>query len=81
MNKLDAMQKLANTYSYLLTVEGKGEGTALLESKFHEVRRSIQNILEVTDYVDYVDYLMLDEAVDVPEEVWEGLNGRMPRFL
>ena len=70
LNKLDALNKLANAYHYVHTQRGADcYAAAIFEDAFHKVRRSIQSIEEVSP-VFVEDRLYL-----------EGYNGRMPAFF
>ncbi len=74
LNKLDGLNVLTSAYDKLKKISplskhgagpGDSEALALLSEKFHQIRRSIQNI---------------EEVLPVPE-FNEGFNGRMPRYL
>lgn len=76
MNKLKAMQTLANAYAHIkvnasLSKDGAGPGDCLsltiMDDKFHSIRRSLQNI---------------DDAISAfTPQFNEGFNGPMPRYL
>lgn len=66
LNKLDALNILANAYKFVRAERGEDcYAAVVLEEKFHQVRRSLQNI---------------QDTLPIPA-FNEGFNGRMPKFL
>lgn len=70
LNKLDALNKLANAYHYVHTQRGADcYAAVILEDAFHQVRRSIQNIEEILP-------VLVEDSLYL-----EGYNGRMPAYF